>query len=137
MIRRGKSARFMRRGSQEPRGSKSYRVFDTGPEWSSRLARASWIEIVLDNVQVMQALLSRLARASWIEIPMKEYPGTYRRRSRLARASWIEILSYSEICFFADVEARKSLVDRNIEGWHILGKVAVVEARKSLVDRNF
>ena len=80
------------RGSREPRGSKSEKVIPVAPFGKSRLARASWIEIC-DN-----------SKAFTSEI-----------RSRLARASWIEIFLAASNFAVSFVEARESLVDRNIK----------------------
>ena len=93
----------------------------------------------------------------WIEIPIQpRWNRIY--ESRLARALWIEILTFLSSVLFLVVEARESLVDRNITVWvkfsassrrgsrepcgskfHILHSRFLedgVEARESLVDRN-
>ena len=170
-----------RRGSREPRGSKSFCVGSPNFANRSRLARASWIEIcryarsfvafrcrgsreprgskLLFVAAPYSSHTSRLARASWIEIgrfartiaagigrgsreprgskfPAIEYRYTQTRRgsreprgsksqighglsvgllSRLARASWIEIYSLPSSYWKGVVEARESLVDRNLK----------------------
>ena len=56
--------------------------------------------------------------------------------SRLARALWIEI-NYSKYRSYRSiVEARESLVDRNISRVSYVLEPFIVEARESLVDRN-
>ena len=62
---------------------------------------------------LLRCLRSRLARASWIEI-VAPTATVGQVLSRLARASWIEIALYSFLrCSQKIVEARESLVDRN------------------------
>ena len=57
------------------------------------------------------------------------------RMSRLARASWIEMYIFTSHHLPEAVEARESLVDRNIKTTPFL-LAYIVEARESLVDRN-
>ncbi len=57
---------------------------------SSRLARALWIEILIEYNISSIPWESRLARALWIEIPCFPSDKTV-TWSRLARALWIEI----------------------------------------------
>ena len=59
---------------------------------------------------------SRLARASWIEMKYTFICYPPFSRSRLARASWIEIICLPASISVMAVEARKSLVDRNLVG---------------------
>ena len=99
------------RGSQEPRGSKSFDckealiVYGRGSQ-EPRGSKSS------SRLQSPGKTLSRLARASWIEIPLPLH-------------SFLHSI----------VEARKSLVDRNYNRTGLQQGVPV-EARKSLVDRN-
>ena len=55
---------------------------------------------------------SRLARASWIEM-IAATPELQSASSRLARASWIEMIAFIEWVWSGKVEACKSLVDWN------------------------
>ena len=57
---------------------------------------------------------SRLARALWIEILVRLQVGRSVCKSRLARALWIEILCSAYKHHTYIVEARESLVDRNL-----------------------
>ena len=79
------------RGSQEPRGSKSYflRRFDA---WLGRGSQEPRGSKSFDSASPKNALMSRFARASWIEIAWRS---TWRLSTR--------------------VEVRKSLVDRNLQ----------------------
>ena len=102
---------FHRRGSQEPRGSKSSTRVNHHIARMSRLARASWIEIIN---------LAFNCHCFLVEA----------RKSLVDRNFHHRLEDNSD-----DVEARKSLVDRNA---NISGSrpCIFVEARKRLVDRN-
>ena len=122
----------------------------------SRLARASWIEIVVGmlfrvwhSVEARKSLVDRNIPGNLVNLipdcrgsqePRgSKFPSlsilsctaSVEARKSLVDRNYVIILSY----FFNMVEARKSLVDRNFA---LVGKgyQEIVEARKSLVDRN-
>ena len=100
----------------------------------SRLARASWIEME-ESCRVSRVAKSRGSREPRGSKFIRYSSFLPCTLSRLARASWIEIISHSPSYASRYVEARESLVDRNMFSVTRMSP-STVEARESLVDRN-
>ena len=138
------------RGSREPRGSKFPHRQISGVPDSSRLARASWIEIALRRsgsqshlVEARESLVDRNfewtfsalfrqveARESLVDRNCHDCPfGRLAGKSRLARASWIEIAVSG--CGCSAVSGRGSREPRGSKSSNTVSRSSGIKCRGS------